>query len=350
MVLPKLTAAAGVLAGQPVARLGYVPALDGLRGVAIALVVANHVGWLSGGFLGVDVFFVLSGFLITTLLLEEWVRDRAVSLRAFYWRRARRLLPAVLALFAVLSAVAADYASTGAAVAPILTSIAACLFYVANIWRAAGHELIAPLTPMWSVAQEEQFYLFWPPLFVLLLRRRVSLDRLATGLALVAVAVMLWRAHLGPGARSYFAPDTQSDPLLIGCLLAVVRQRLPRIPITVAAIAGAALAMDVAVSSVSSGFVNLFGFPLAGISTAVLIAAALQGSPVTRLLRVRPLVSLGVISYGLYVWQGFVFAILGGLPGVVAAVLVALVSYRYIERPFRRPRTAITALPLLAAT
>jgi peptidoglycan/LPS O-acetylase OafA/YrhL len=319
-------------------RLGYVPAFDGLRGVAIALVVANHVGWLGGGFLGVDIFFVLSGFLITTLLLEEWARDRAVSLRAFYVRRARRLLPALLALLAILGAVAAAYASSGASVAPILTSIAACLFYAANIWRAAGHELIAPLTPMWSLAEEEQFYLLWPPLLVLLLRRGFNLRRLAGGVALAAVAAMLWRAHLGPGARSYFAPDTRSDPLLIGCLLAIVRHHIPRIPIPVAAVAGAALAADLAVSSISGGFVNLFGFPLAEISTAVLIAAALDGSPVARVLRFQPLVRLGVISYSLYVWQGFVFALVGGLPGVAVAVLVAVVSYRYIERPFRRHR------------
>jgi peptidoglycan/LPS O-acetylase OafA/YrhL len=202
---------------------------------------------------------------------------------------------------------------------------------------------------MWSLAQEEQFYLFWPPLLVLLLRRRVSLHRLAAGLALAAVTVMLWRAHLGRGARSFFAPDTRSDPLLIGCLLAVLRHRLPRIPIPVAAVAGVALAVDVAVASVSGGFVNLFGFPLAGISTAVLIAAALQGSPVTRLLRSRPLVQLGVISYGLYVWQGFVFAIVGGLPGVAVAVLVAMLSYRYVEQPFRRRRSGIAPV-LLAAT
>jgi peptidoglycan/LPS O-acetylase OafA/YrhL len=324
-------------------RLGYVPAFDGLRGVAIALVVANHVGWLGGGFLGVDIFFVLSGFLITTLLLEEWARDRAVSLRAFYVRRARRLLPALLALLAILGAVAAAYASSGASVAPILTSIAASLFYAANIWRAAGHELIAPLTPMWSLAEEEQFYLLWPPLLVLLLRRRVSLGRLAAGVAVTAFAAMLWRAHLGPGARSYFAPDTRCDPLLIGCLLAIVRHRMPRIPMPVAAVAGAALAADVAVSSISGGFVNLFGFPLAEISTAVLIAAALKGSPVPRLLRFRPLVRLGVISYSLYVWQGFVFALVGGLPGVAVAVLVAMVSYRYIEQPFKRRRATRAA-------
>src|SRR5207248_4472781 len=123
----------------------------------------------------------------------------------------------------------------------------------------------------------------------------------------------------------------------------IVRHRLPRIPISVAAVAGAALAADVAVSSISGGFVNQFGFPLAELSTAVLIAAALSGSPVTRPLCLRPLVGLGAISYGLYVWQGFVFALVGGVPGVVAAVVVALVSYRYVERPFRRLRAAQVA-------
>jgi peptidoglycan/LPS O-acetylase OafA/YrhL len=338
--MPGIAAPSGQREAAVPTRLGYIPALDGLRGVAIALVIARHVGWLGGGFLGVDIFFVLSGFLITTLLLEEWGRDRAVSLSAFYWRRARRLLPAVLALLAILGAIAAYCASIGLAVALTLTSIAATFFYAANIWIATGHGLIGPLVPMWSLAQEEQFYVLWPPLLVLLLHRGVSARRLASGLALAAVAVMLWRAHLGPGARSYYAPDTRSDPLLIGCLLAVLRHHLPRIPILVAALAGAALTVDVALASTSGGFANMLGYPLAGISTAVLIAAALQDSPVTRLLQFRPLILLGVISYGLYVWQGFVFANLRGLPGIAVALLVALFSYRYIEQPFRRRRAA----------
>jgi peptidoglycan/LPS O-acetylase OafA/YrhL len=110
-----------------------------------------------------------------------------------------------------------------------VTSIAATVFYTANIWRAMGHELIGPLTPMWSLAQEEQFYLLWPPLLALLLRRGVSLRRLATGLGVAAVAVMLWRAHLGPDARAFFAPDTKRSAA-DGCLLAVCRRHAPQVP------------------------------------------------------------------------------------------------------------------------
>jgi peptidoglycan/LPS O-acetylase OafA/YrhL len=338
-------------------RLGYVPALDGLRGIAIALVLLCHVGWLPGGFLGVDVFFVLSGFLITTLLLEEWSEARSISLRAFYIRRARRLLPALLTLLAILTALVAAYVATGtpAAVEESFASIAASLFYFANIVRATGHPLIGPLTPMWSLAQEEQFYLFWPPLLLLLLQRGVRLRSLGIGLAVTASAVMVWRAHLGPSGRTFFAPDTHADPLLIGCLLATLRRggRLGSIPWPVVAIACGALAVDVAAASPTGSLVYLFGFSVAGLSTAAIIAAAVdQHGPLPRMLTWTPLVNLGVISYGLYVWQGLVLTVFSSLPGgrptaIVPTVVVALLSYRYIEQPFRRRRRGRTPLPIL---
>jgi peptidoglycan/LPS O-acetylase OafA/YrhL len=331
-------------------KLGYQPALDGLRGVAIALVVVSHVHWVPGGFLGVDVFFVLSGFLITTLLLEEWGRTGTIRLRAFYLRRARRLLPALLALLGILALLATAAATSGDTTIARAwsTSIAACLLYMANIWRATGHPLIGPLTQMWSLAEEEQFYLVWPPILVLLLRRRVGLRGLAVGLGTAALAVMVWRAHLGPGNRTYFSPDTRCDPLLIGCLLGVLRygRMLPRVPAGIGVLACAALAGDVAVATIDD-FTDIVGFPVAGLATATVIAAALQGSWLTRLLSFRPLVGLGVISYSLYIWQGLGFSI-QGVPGgrtteILPTVFVAWLSYRYVEQPFRRRRAPASA-------
>jgi peptidoglycan/LPS O-acetylase OafA/YrhL len=180
-----------------VGRLGYVPALDGLRGIAILLVLGYHVGWIPGGFLGVDVFFVLSGFLITTLLLEEWGQSGAIDLRAFYVRRVRRLLPALLVLLATLGMLAAFEAADGRVGEgeAIASSITVCLLYVANIWRASGHFLTGPLTQMWTLAQEEQFYLLWPPLLLLGLRFRVRLGALAVVLAATTLGVIAWRIH-----------------------------------------------------------------------------------------------------------------------------------------------------------
>ena len=347
-------------------RLGYVPALDGLRGVAILLVLGYHVHWIPGGFLGVDVFFVLSGFLITTLLLQEWGRDRAISFRAFYLRRARRLLPALFALLATVGVLAALDAAAGRTneARQIASSIAVCLLYVANIWRVGGHTLAGPLTQMWTLAQEEQFYFVWPPLLFLALRYGVRLRRLAVGLALATLAVMAWRLHVGPGARSYFSPDTHGDPLIVGCLLAVLRHQrlLARVNAATVAVALAAIASAVVlVTGAGSFYWAAFAVPAAELSTAVVIAAALQErSLVGRLLSFTPLVRIGVISYGLYVWQALVLTGLAGQSGrypsilvhsvaVVASIGVAMLSYRYVEQPFRKRRSASRA-PAAALT
>jgi peptidoglycan/LPS O-acetylase OafA/YrhL len=343
-----------------VGRLGYVPALDGLRGIAILLVLGYHVGWIPGGFLGVDVFFVLSGFLITTLLLEEWARDGGISFRAFYVRRVRRLLPALLVLLAVLGMLAAFEAAAGRVTdgKVIASSIAVCLLYVANIWRASGHFITGPLTQMWTLAQEEQFYILWPPLLLLALRYRIRLGALAAVLAATTLGVIAWRIHLGPGPRSFFGPDTHADPLLVGCLLAVLRRRQLLARLRAATVVAAVAALVPAIIFVSgSGSLSwaAYALPVAELSTAVVIVAALQeGCLVERLLRFAPLVRLGVISYGLYLWQGLVVVSLVGASGhyplvlvrsvaVVASIGIAMLSYRCVEQPFRKKRRASSA-------
>ena len=279
-------------------------------------------------------------------MLEERERTTTIRLGAFYARRARRLLPVLAVFLGLFATVAAAEAMTGQTsdARGIAYSIASCLLYASNVWRASGHFLVGPLTQMWSLAQEEQFYLLWPPLLMLLLSRGVKLGRLAVGLAAAAVTVMMWRAHLGPGTRTYFAPDTRCDPLVIGCLLAVLRfgRMLPRIPRPIIALAAAALAVDVVLTSNAGSFTNMFGFPIVGISTAVLIAAVLQGSRIAQLLQFQPLVELGIISYSLYIWQGLAFTV-DGLPGgrataIAPAILMAWLSYRYVEQPYRRRR------------
>jgi peptidoglycan/LPS O-acetylase OafA/YrhL len=348
-------------------RLGYVPALDGLRGIAILLVLGYHVGWIPGGFLGVDIFFVLSGFLITTLLLEEWVQGRGIGLRAFYVRRVRRLLPALLTLLTTLGMLAAFEAAAGrtSAAKQIASSITICLVYVSNIWQASGHSVTGQLTQMWTLAQEEQFYILWPPLLLLALRYRVRLGGLAVGLAAATLTVIAWRIHLGPGARSYFAPDTHCDPLIVGCLLAVLRHQrlLPRVSAATLIAAVAALLPAVAfLTGSGSRSWTIFAVPAAEFSTAIFIVAALQEQAlIRRLLSFAPLVRLGVISYGLYVWQELVVNDLARDSGryplvlvqtvaVAASIGVAMLSYGYVEQPFRRrripspaPTAAITA-------
>jgi peptidoglycan/LPS O-acetylase OafA/YrhL len=330
-------------------RLGYVPTLDGLRGIAIASVVLYHAGLLPGGFLGVDLFFVLSGFLITTLLLEERAANGRVNLRAFYVRRARRLLPGLLALLLLL----ALWALVARPVdAPLLEDIGLTLAYVANIYRAYFHHFAEPLSMMWSLAQEEQFYLFWPALLLALLRftKRRSI---VVGCALGLVALWAWRVGLvldGASVRRIrFSPDTHFDPLLIGCLLAFCWRRLPRL----GAVALVGFLAEEFVARDVSRLVLAAGAPVAAVAAALVVGDAARGR--MRVLEWRPLVWLGKISYSVYVWQALAFLAVEQLDLSVAgtrfiaitfAVALGAASYRFVEQPFRRRRSQAVPLPL----
>lgn len=210
-------------------RLGRRPVLDGLRGIAVTLVILMHTRLLPGGFVGVDLFFALSGFLITTLLYEEWERSGTISFRRFYERRARRLLPA-LTILVLLTAV------TDALVYPLtgwpLPEKALTTFLFVNNWVAAlGHsKLLGGLNPTWSLAQEEQFYLVWPLLLAYMLRKRLTPRSVAAGL-MVAIAALFWASpHVAAsvnGYALYYSPVDRAAELLLGSLAAVVwRSRL----------------------------------------------------------------------------------------------------------------------------
>ncbi|HWW54174.1 MAG TPA: acyltransferase, partial [Acidimicrobiales bacterium] len=218
----------------------YLPAIDGLRALAVIAVVAYHLGlpWARGGFLGVDLFFVLSGFLITGLLLREREQTGRIDLGHFYARRARRLLPA---LFLVLAAVSTWVAATGTT--PDLTSVRsdalAALAYVAN-WRLvlshsgyfAQFSAPSPLRHAWSLAIEEQYYLVWPILLLGLMRLGRG-SRRATVLATLVLAVLSASAMAvmyHPGAdpsRIYYGTDTRAFELLVGALLALLTTARP---------------------------------------------------------------------------------------------------------------------------
>src|SRR4051794_13680345 len=214
-----------------VAERTYRPALDGLRAVAVGGVILYHLGygWLPGGFLGVDLFFVLSGYLITGLLLDEYDRRGRIGLPAFYARRVRRLMPALLL---VLLAVGA----AGRVLEPPWSwsgrrgDLLATLFYYAN-WHfiATDQSYFAeftaqsPLRHAWSLAIEEQFYLVWPLLMVVLLRyaRRWLPALVAAGAAASAIAMVALYSPAGP-TRAYAGTDARAQQLLIGALLAIV--------------------------------------------------------------------------------------------------------------------------------
>jgi peptidoglycan/LPS O-acetylase OafA/YrhL len=210
-------------------RLGHRPVLDGVRGIAIILVMLMHTSVLGNGYMGVDVFFALSGFLITTLLYEEWDRTGTISLRAFYERRARRLLPAlVMVLLACVIVTVALYPMPGWGIGKkALTT----LLFINNWVATLGHSSqLGSLSTTWSLSQEEQFYLLWPLLLVLLLRRRLPPILIAGILVLLSVLLVVAEPHIAHafhGYSRYFSPVDRAAELLFACAGAIVwRMRL----------------------------------------------------------------------------------------------------------------------------
>ena len=336
--------------------LGYRPALDGVRGLAVLAVVAFHLGapWLRGGFIGVDVFFVLSGFLITALLLGEYGATGRLDLPAFWARRARRLLPALLLLLLVLGAWAAWLAPPETAAALRGDALAA-LLYVAN-WRfvATGESYLAstapsPLLHTWSLGVEEQWYLLMPLLLVAVLRLRGGRTRVLAPvllvLAVASAALMLVLDATGAGhARVYYGTDTRVFELLLGAALAaaVHTRGLPR-P-RAADVAGAAglVGLGVAAVVLTATSPTLFrgGLVLVALGAAgVVVAAATTGTITATVLGWLPLRVVGIVSYGLYLWHWPVHLVLAGSPwwtrlGLAGAIAAA--SYVLVERPVRR--------------
>lgn len=310
-------------------RLGYVPALDGLRGIAILLVIAFHyTGEPFGGGYGVDLFFVLSGFLITTLLLEERGASGRISLGSFYARRARRLFPAlaaVLCSYLVYNAILGHNA---------LATVADYGLYFGNIYFVVAHKADnTGLGHLWSLAEEEQFYLLWPCLLLLVARARRPVYWIgAFALALVAYRFALI-AHGASMTRLYRAPDTHSEGLLLGAALAFLRQQG-----FVAGEWAGKLGLALTVPPVIVGSWHL-GLPLFELGAFFLVAAAVGDTQLARGLSARPLVWLGALSYSLYLWHYpvlWVFDANDRLVALAVSFLLAWLSYRYVERPFRR--------------
>lgn len=301
--------------------------LDGLRGAAVLLVMLMHTDLVHNGFIGVDLFFGLSGFLITVLLLEEWDRSHRISFRRFYERRARRLLPALVLVLCLLLVVdACCYRLTGWSLeAKTLTSLLFVNNWVAGLGGA--HDL-GSLTPTWSLAQEEQFYLIWPLTLWLLLRRGVRPQMIVAALAAVIIAALaispLVAAHFA-AYNDYFSPLDRSAELLAGCAAALIwRYRmLPDLSVLQLSSSRLRALLERAVPWVREAFawalVYLFATLLIGgqapFTRGTYLASAALGIPLlvtligvergllARLLCLAPLRFVGRISYALYLFH-----------------------------------------------
>jgi peptidoglycan/LPS O-acetylase OafA/YrhL len=322
--------------------LGYRPALDGLRAVAIALVVSLHAfRWPNGGYLGVDLFFVLSGFLITTLLFEEHRRTGRISLSQFYVRRARRLLPALFVLLAAYSA----WSLATQGVNPIRYVLEG-VFYCTNLFLAYRGQT-SPIEHLWSLAEEEQFYLLWPVLLIALLvwrRRFVGI------FLIVSFAMLVWNEvwqtqHHANGLRLDYGIDTRADGLVVGCLLAAYWGRVPLWIVRWFALLGAPVVAYLLVTlTPTDPTLHLGRLAFVSVWFASIVQLATADGVVTWVLSQRPLVWLGGISYALYLWHIPVLVAerdrLGATVCVLIALVLATLSTYFVEKPFRRGQSA----------
>jgi peptidoglycan/LPS O-acetylase OafA/YrhL len=368
-------------AGLTTPKSRRLPALDGVRAIAVALVIAYHLNapFAQGGYLGVDLFFVLSGFLITSLLVEEHAKNGRIRLAAFWGRRARRLLPGLILMLVVLGGF---YAIAGPGLLVDLNAVRgdaiATIAYVANWHQLFAHqayfaqyEAPSPLQHTWSLAIEEQFYVLWPfiVLAVLAFGRRAWR---ATGIAVGVVgaaASTAWMAYLsvhGAGInRLYYGTDTRAADLLVGAALAFVTVARPaprdgeavgragRLltmagPLALVGFALFAWRASGAGVSESSGMYR-GGFLVAALLCAVVVADVRRDlrTPLVRVLSLRPLVFVGRISYELYLWHWPVICELsparlgfGGtrliLVRIGATLVLSVVAYLFIDEPLRR--------------
>ena len=356
------------------ASLPYRPAIDGLRALAVVSVIAYHVypKAAPGGWFGVDIFFVISGFLITSLLLAQYRGNRGrIDLVDFWLARARRLLPA---LFVVLAAVlvAATFLTLPGRRGSVAGDVLATIFYVAN-WRfVLGDEAYfgqvaspSPLRHAWSLAVEEQFYIVYPLLLVALLallRRRATLTWVLAGLAAASALLMAVLHHPGlDPSRVYYGTDTRAHQLLVGAAVgafvsggpgSVSRDLVRTVDLWCRRLAMPALLVVVSAfwwaDRAQSAILEGLAVPLSLLITVVLVAATSPASSITqRVLSLEPLRRIGMISYGLYLWHWPIVVFLNDqvLPvptparvavQVLLTVLLSWLSYRFVERPVRR--------------
>lgn len=346
--------------------LGYNPGLDGLRGTATLCVLAAHLSptWCPGAFLYMDMFFVMSAYLITSLLLKRWTKTGSVGFATFYIRRVLRLFPANYAM--ILSFLVAAYLILDDDFHWHLISAAAAGTYVSNWTRAFEAPIPGYLGHTWSLAVEEQFYLIWPVLLTLLVKAMGLRMRLVALLMLLALGFAGWRSwltfHGAPIDRLYNGTDMRGDALLIGCALGIALA-IPEVRKSPALQRAARfLAAPSLIALVVGGFTTDFHdramyagwslfFTLA--STCLIIALVLPEESIPHyIFRSPPLVFLGRICYGLYIWHFPIFMVIMfgfgvahplavGVIGVPLTFAAAILSWRFIESPFLRVKDRI---------
>jgi peptidoglycan/LPS O-acetylase OafA/YrhL len=381
-----------------ISKVPYLPGLDGMRALAVVAVMIYHANstWLKGGFIGVDVFFVISGYLITLLLIAEHEKTGAVNMKNFWVRRFRRLLPALFVMLLLLSIWTAIFERD--ALGQLRGDLLGGVFYISNwyqIFIGAGYSAsndFAPLRHLWSLAVEEQFYFVWPIVMIALLRkgsRKIAdLSVWLFGAAVFVAVVVAVLYHPGPidadpsntpaayweiggrfiskGDALYLSTLSRSSGLLLGAAFAMVWRpvAMMRGPLRNKAHALDGLALVgfgvLAIMSWKVGFIDTFGdnsadpwlfrggFFVAGIATLLIIAAVThRGSLTARALSGSTVLWVGTRSYGLYLYHWPIYQIVRNIAGtklkfhewvlcLVATAIITEISYRFIETPIRK--------------
>jgi peptidoglycan/LPS O-acetylase OafA/YrhL len=356
------------------AALGYRPELDGLRALAVAAVMLFHanVSWAKGGFLGVDVFFVLSGFLITRLLLEEREASDHVALGRFYLRRILRLFPALVVVSLACALYASIWLPHDQAVRTWHAVFATATYHMNWVQALHTQPLFGLLDHAWSLSIEEQFYVIWPLVLIVAHRaggvRGVGLVALAGAAASALLRVVF--LHNGvPVRRIYFGLDTHADGLLLGCGLAALTLLWPamthalsgRVTRWAGPAALAVVGVAAATVSLSSRALYQWGYLVFVAVTALLVADLYSRGLTSGLLRRQPLVAIGRISYGLYLWHWPVYLVLNGgrihwafvpltLLRLGVSGLMAVLSFRLVEQPFLRLKSRLEPAGRISVT
>ena len=342
----------------------YMVGLDSLRGLAILGVILYHINfnWMPGGFLGVTVFFVLSGYLITDILAMEWKRNKRIDLKKFWLSRARRLLPGMLVMLVITLAWITIFHSS--LLEKMRGDSLAALFYVSNWWYIYDNfNQISPLNHFWSLAVEEQFYVIWPFIISLGLyyikkqSRMILLICLGTFASALAMAI-LYEPGVDP-SRIYYGTDTRAFSLLIGAVLALVwpsnrlaNKIIPKARFILDVVGGIALIIILVMfwkTNQYDPFLYKGGMVLLSIATALLVAnLAHPASRIAQFLRFRPLRWVGIRSYGIYLWHYPIltlttpkvnagdFSIIRAILQFLLIILIAQISWKFIEKPIRQ--------------
>jgi peptidoglycan/LPS O-acetylase OafA/YrhL len=322
--------------------------LDGLRTLAIAGVLGIHADGsrVPGGHLGVSVFFVLSGFLITSMLLRERDTHGRVEFMRFYVKRAARLLPALILVLAVVAPLMFLVEPRGY----VWLGVLSAFFYISNVvaWLY-GADVLAHFEWAWTLSLEEQFYLLWPALLVTALRRRTVAICILGGAILISEGLRMAMPIDGSPPGIYFAPQTRMSGLLLGALLAYIpMSAFRRIPVWCADAIALVATLTIGAAFVTAGLASRSTYtvwlPAVEIASAVLVAVLVSTRSRFRIaFGWRPIAYLGLISYGVYLWNvpvtlflqsaGIQSLLVRACAGTALTILLAAISFKYVEVP-----------------